>query len=106
MMILLPATGNNGAGALGFHKALGDRKGLQQPDYTSPYTGGVQLGSPEPPFKISDIHSMHVVEVLVYTHLLALIHINYETEIDIDNVCKMFLQKHPRRMENSSLLFL
>ena len=29
---------------------------------------------------------MHVVEVLVYTHLLALIHINYETEIDIDNV--------------------
>ena len=63
-------------------------------------------GSPEPPFKVNDIHSMHVVEVLVYTHLLALIHINYETEIDIDNVCKMFLQKHPRRMENSSLLFL
>ena len=40
------------------------------------------MGSPEPPFKINDIHSMHVVEVLVYTHLLALIHINYETEID------------------------
>ena len=75
--------------------------------YTSPYAGGVQVGSPEPPFKINDIHSMHVVEMLVYsTHLLALIHINYETEIDIDNVCKMFLQKHPRRMENSSLLFL
>ena len=74
--------------------------------YPSPYAGGVQVGSPEPPFKINDIHSMHVVEVLVYTHLLALIHINYETEIDIDNVCKMFLQKHPRRMENSSLLFL
>ena len=72
----------------------------------SPYAGGVQVGSPEPPFKINDIHSMHVVEVLVYTHLLALIHIHYKTEIDIDNVCKMFLQKHPRRMENSSLLFL
>ena len=41
------------------------------------------MGSPEPPLKINDIHSMHVVEVLVYTHLLALIHINYETEIDI-----------------------
>ena len=36
----------------------------------SPYAGGVQVGSPEPPFKINDIHSMHVVEVLVYTHLL------------------------------------
>ena len=73
----------------------------------SPYAGGVQVGSPEPPFKINDIHSMHVVEVLVhYTHLLAFIHIKYETEIDIDNVCEMFLQKHPRRMENSSLLFL
>ena len=35
----------------------------------SPYAGGVQVGSPEPPFKINDIHSMHVVEVLVYTHL-------------------------------------
>ena len=45
------------------------------------------MGSPEPPFKINDIHSMHVVEVFVYTHLLAPIHINYETEIDIDNVC-------------------
>ena len=64
------------------------------------------MGSPEPPFKINDIHSMHVVDLLVYTHLLALIHINYETEIDIDNVCKMFLQKHPKRMENSGLLFL
>ena len=41
------------------------------------------MGSPEPPFKTNDIHSMNVVEVLVYTHLLALIHINYETEIDI-----------------------
>ena len=39
---------------------------------TSPYAGGVQVGSPEPPFKINYIHSVHVVEVLVYTHLLAL----------------------------------
>ena len=44
---------------------------------TSPYAGGVQVGSPEPPFKINDIHSIHVVEVLVlytssctYTHQL------------------------------------
>ena len=34
---------------------------------SSPYAGGVQVGSPEPPFKTNDIHSMHVVEVLVYT---------------------------------------
>ena len=33
------------------------------------------------------------------------IHINYETEIDIDNVCKMFLQKHPRRMETQVYCF-
>ena len=46
---------------------------------SSPYAGGVQVGSPEPLFKINDIHSMHVIEVLVYTHLLAL---SYETEID------------------------
>ena len=51
-------------------------------EYSDYHAGGVQVGSPEPPFKINDIHSMHVVEVLVYTHLLALIHINYETEID------------------------
>ena len=70
--------------------------------HPSPYAGGVQVGSPEPPFKINDIHSMHVVEVLVCTHLLALMYIdiNYETEIES---CKMF---HPKRMENSSLLFL
>ena len=49
--------------------------------------GGVQVGSPEPPFKINDIHSMHVVEVFVYTHLLAPIHINYETEIDMFVKC-------------------
>ena len=51
------------------------------------------MGSPEPPFKTNDIHSMHVVEVLVYTHLLALIHINYETEIDIDNVFYRSIQE-------------
>ena len=39
-------------------------------DIPSPYAGGVQVGSPEPPFKINDIYSMHVVEVLVHTHLL------------------------------------
>ena len=37
---------------------------------TKPVPGGVQVGSPETPFKINNIHSMHVVEVLVYTHLL------------------------------------
>ena len=36
---------------------------------------------------------------------LALIHMNYETEIHIDEVCKIFLQKHPRRMEKANLLF-
>ena len=34
---------------------------------TKPVPGGVQVGSPETPFKINDIHSMHVVEVLIYT---------------------------------------
>ena len=71
---------------------------------SSPYAGGVQVGSPEPPFKINDIHSMHGLYIHIFLHVP--IHINYETEIDIDNVCKMFLQKHPKRMENSSLLFL
>ena len=28
---------------------------------------------------------------------LALIHSNYETQIDIDTVCKLFLQKHPHK---------
>ena len=57
---------------------------------SSPYAGGVQVGSPETPFKINDIHSMHVVEVLVYTHLLALKHINYQTEIDIPYFLECF----------------
>lgn len=36
---------------------------------------------------------------------LALIHMNYETEIHVDEVCKVFLQKYPRRMEKANLLF-
>ena len=36
---------------------------------------------------------------------LALIHSNYEAEINIDIVCKLFMQKHPRRMEKANLLF-
>ena len=36
---------------------------------------------------------------------LALIHSNYETHIDVDTVCKIFLQKHPHRMEKANLLF-
>ena len=36
---------------------------------------------------------------------LAIIHCNYEAEINIDTVCKLFMQKHPRRMEKAYLLF-
>ena len=36
---------------------------------------------------------------------LALIHTNYETEICVDEVCRKFLEKHPRRMEKTNLLF-
>ena len=39
---------------------------------------------------------------------LALIHMNYETDniiISVDNVCKLFCQKYPRRMEKANLLF-
>ena len=36
---------------------------------------------------------------------LALIHMNYETEICVDEVCKKFFEKHPRRMEKANLLF-
>ena len=35
---------------------------------------------------------------------LVLIHINYP-ELNVDDVCKLFLKKHPRTMENASLLF-
>ena len=36
---------------------------------------------------------------------LALIHIAYETEINLDTVCKLYLEKYPRRIECASLLF-
>ena len=36
---------------------------------------------------------------------LALIHIAYETEINLDTVCKLYLGKYPRRIECASLLF-
>ena len=36
---------------------------------------------------------------------LALIHMNYEIEIGVDDVCKTFLQKNPRKMEKANLLF-
>ena len=36
---------------------------------------------------------------------LALIHLNYETEMNVDTVCKLFFQMFPRRMEKASLLF-
>ncbi len=35
---------------------------------------------------------------------LALIHMNYETSIDVNEVCKSFLEKNPRRMQSVSLL--
>ena len=35
---------------------------------------------------------------------LTLIHINY-SDFNIDEICKRFLQKHPRRSEKASLLF-
>ena len=36
---------------------------------------------------------------------LVLIHMNYQTDISVDTACKLFIQKHPRRMEKASLLF-
>ena len=36
---------------------------------------------------------------------LALIHMNYEIEISVDDVCKTFLQKHPRKMEKANSFF-
>ena len=35
----------------------------------------------------------------------ALIHVNYATPVDINHVCKLFMQKHPRRIEAPSMLF-
>ena len=37
---------------------------------------------------------------------LALIHKNYETEICVDEVCRKFFEKHPRRMEKGNLLLI
>ncbi len=36
---------------------------------------------------------------------LALIHMSYEIDIDIDTVCKLYLEKYPRRIKCASLLF-
>ena len=36
---------------------------------------------------------------------LGLIHTHYHVAIDVDTVCKIFIRKHPRRMEAASLLF-
>ena len=36
---------------------------------------------------------------------LALIHSNYGFPIDVDTVCKKFIEKHPRRMEHANMLF-
>ena len=35
----------------------------------------------------------------------ALIHANYVTPVDVNQVCKLFMQKHPRRIEAPSMLF-
>ena len=34
-----------------------------------------------------------------------LLGMNYETDISVENVCKLFCQKYPRRMEKANLLF-
>ena len=36
---------------------------------------------------------------------LALIHMNYETDICVDEICRKFFEKHPRRTEKANLLF-
>lgn len=36
---------------------------------------------------------------------LGLVHTHYHAAIDVDTVCKIFIRKHPRRMEAASLLF-
>ena len=36
---------------------------------------------------------------------LAIVHCNYDVEINIDTVCKLFIEKHSRRMTRASLLF-
>ena len=37
--------------------------------------------------------------------LAALIHVNYTRSIDVNEVCKMFMQKNPRRLEAPGMLF-
>ena len=36
---------------------------------------------------------------------LTLVHCNYETQVDVDSVCKLYLEKRPVRIECDSLLF-
>ena len=36
---------------------------------------------------------------------LALIHCNCHAKLDVDDVCKLFVEKNPRRMTDASLLF-
>ena len=36
---------------------------------------------------------------------LAIIHSNYSMPVDIDEVTRLFMAKHPRRMECSSLIY-
>ena len=36
---------------------------------------------------------------------LALIHCKYETDIDVDEACKLFFKKHPRRMECGNIIY-
>ena len=36
---------------------------------------------------------------------LAHVHCNYATQVDVDSVCKLYLEKRPRRIECASLLF-
>ena len=36
---------------------------------------------------------------------LGLIHAHYHADIDVDTVCKLFVQKHPRRIQAATLLF-
>ena len=35
----------------------------------------------------------------------ALIHTNYSIHVDVNHVCKLFMQKHPRRLQAPSMLF-
>ena len=35
----------------------------------------------------------------------AFIHVNYAKFVDVNQVCKLFMHKHPRRLEASSMLF-